>query len=265
MINNLIEIHKANLFLDCKQILHDINWQVLQSEHWFIIGPNGSGKTTLTRMLLGYVWPLFGAKVSILGNTYGECDIFAIRKKIAWISPFLQSWTSTSKNYTVEEIIISGIDSTIGLFRNPEDSERDQALEILENLGAKHLAGKIFSHLSSGEQIIVLMARSLIKKPELIILDEVCAHLDLRNRELFLEIIDNFAKDKNSPVIIFVTQRIEDITSAFEKGLALKNGRILVSGNKKDVLSEKTLKNIFDLDIKLIKTDSGRYWPIVGN
>lgn len=264
MTKNLIEIQNANLFLDGKQILHDINWQVLPSEHWFIVGPNGSGKTTLTRMILGYIWPIFGAKVSILGNTYGDCNIFAVRKKIAWISPFLQNWTSASKDYTVEEIIISGIDSTIGLFRNPENFELNQALEILANIGGSHLIGKTFAHLSSGEQIIVLLARALIRKPELMILDEVCAHLDLKNRELFLEIIDNFAKAKNSPVIIFVTQRIEDITGAFEKGLALKNGKILVSGNKKDVLSEKTLKNIFDLDIKLIKTDSGRYWPIVG-
>lgn len=264
MTKNLIEIQNANLFLDGKQILHDINWQVLPSEHWFIIGPNGSGKTTLTRMLLGYIWPIFGAKVSILGNTYGDCNIFAVRKKIAWISPFLQNWTSASKDYTVEEIIISGIDSTIGLFRAAESFEINQAAKILDEIGGSHLRGKTFVHLSSGEQIIVLMARALIKKPELIIFDEVCAHLDLKNRELFLEIIDNFARDKNSPVIIFVTQRIEDITGAFEKGLALKNGRILVAGEKKDVLSEENLKDIFDLDINLIKTDSGRYWPIVG-
>ncbi len=264
MTKNLIEIQNAELFLDNKQILHDVNWKVARSEHWFVIGPNGSGKTTLTRMILGYIWPRFGAKVSVLGETYGDCDIFTVRKKIAWISPFLQSWTSTSMEHRVEDIIISGIDSTIGLFRKPKSSEISQALEILAKIGAERLAGKTFANLSSGEQIIVLMARALIKKPELMILDEVCAHLDLKNREFFLDIIENFARDKASPVIIFVTQRIEDITGAFEKGLALRNGRILVSGNKNVVLSEENLKNIFDLDISLIKTDSGRYWPIVG-
>lgn len=264
MRNNMIEICNADLFLDGKQILYDINFKISSSEHWFVIGPNGSGKTTLTRMILGYVWPKFGGRVSVLGETYGNCDIFTIRKKIAWISPFLQNWTSSSRDYTVEEIIVSGIDSTIGLFRKPEEYEMEHVLEILKKLGAEHIKGKNFSHLSSGEQIVVLMARALIKKPELMILDEVCAHLDLRNRELFLEIIDNFARGKDSPVIMFVTQRIEDITGAFEKGMALKNGRVLVSGDKKTVLSENNLKNIFDLDIKLIRTQAGRYWPIVG-
>ena len=142
MINNLIEIHKANLFLDCKQILHDINWQVLQSEHWFIIGPNGSGKTTINQNASWLCLAVIRRKkFQFLATPMANATYSPSRKKIAWISPFLQSWTSTSKNYTVEEIIISGIDSTIGLFRNPEDSERDQALEILENLGAKHLAG----------------------------------------------------------------------------------------------------------------------------
>ena len=264
MQNNIIEIQKADLFLDTKQILHDINWTIAPSEHWFVIGPNGSGKTTLTRMILGYIWPKFGAKVSVLGDTYGECDIFQVRKKIAWISPYLQNWTSSSRDYTAEEIIISGLDSTIGLFRKAKDEEIEQAKEILIKLDTENIFGKSFARLSSGEQIIVLLARALIKRPELMILDEVCAHLDLRNREHFLEIIDNFAKSDDSPVIIFVSQRIEDITEAFEKGLAIKNGRIISYGNKKDVLSEKSLKNIFDLEISLVRTHSGRYWPIVG-
>ena len=258
----VIKVNNADLFLGEKQILFDIRWNVMQGEHWFILGPNGSGKTTLTRMIMGYIWPKFGGEIKVLGNTFGKCDITAIRKRISWVSPFLEKWTS-SKKWNVDEVVISGVDSSIGLYRNSTHTERKKALEILDIIQAKELINKQFAELSSGEQIKVLIARALIAKPKIMILDEACAYLDLKSREFLLDTIDKLAKDSNSPTIIFVTQRIEEIIPAINKGLIISNGRIITSGDRERVLTEKNIEKTFNMPVKLIKTQTGRLWPLV--
>ncbi len=258
----IIKVQKADLFLGEKQILFGIEWIVSQGDHWFILGPNGSGKTTLTRMIMGYIWPRFGAEIAVLGNTYGKCDVTAIRKRISWVSPFLEKWTS-SKKWNVDEIVISGVDSSIGLYRNPTATERKRALEILDILESKELCNKSFSELSSGEQIKVLIARALIAKPDIMIFDEACAYLDLKSREFLFDTIDKLAKDSSSPTIIFVTQRIEDLIPAINKGLIISDGRIITSGDREKILTEKNIEKTFNMSVKLIKTQTGRLWPLV--
>lgn len=162
-------------------------------------GPNGAGKTTLVKMILGMAWPLFGAEVCVLGNRYGACDITEVRKKVAWASPFLQAWTAdTSIRWKTIDVALSGLDSTVGFYRKASGEEMELALSALERIGAKHLADRYFDRLSSGEQIKALIARALIAKPELVILDETCVYLDLRSREFLLEAIDALAAAENS-------------------------------------------------------------------
>jgi len=260
--SSVIKIRNADLFLAEKQVLFDINWEVSQGDNWFVLGPNGSGKTTLTRMIMGYIWPKFGAEITVNNNTFGKCDVTAVRKDIAWVSPFLGNWTS-SRKWTVEEIVISGIDSTIGLFRDSTTLEKEKAFEILKILESIDLYNKLFTELSSGEQIKVLIARALISKPRIMILDEACAYLDLKSREFLLDTIDRLANDNNSPAIIFVTQRIEDIIPALNKGLIISDGRIITSGDREKVLTENNIEKTFNMSVKLIKTKSGRLWPFV--
>lgn len=114
-----IEIRNATVKLEGFEALHDFSWSVRRGERWFVLGPNGAGKTTLVKLMLGLVWPLYGATVSVLGNRYGSCDIYEIRKRVAWASPFLNTWASdpTYRRWTALEIVLSGIDSTVGFFR----------------------------------------------------------------------------------------------------------------------------------------------------
>jgi iron complex transport system ATP-binding protein len=259
---NAISIKNANLYLGRKQILFDINLNIKKGQHAFILGPNGAGKTTLTRMLLGYLWPKHGAQIEVLGNTYGNCDISEVRKKISWISPYLLNWVN-SGHWTVRETVLSGKDSTIGLYRKIAPAEEEYVVKVLEKLNIERYLNKKYNDLSSGEQVKVLIAKALYSKSEIMILDEACVHLDIKSREQFLSTVKSLADSKSSPTIIFVTQRIEDLTSIFDYGYVMKNGSVVAEGQRSDILTENKLINVFELPIKLVYSNNGRVWPIV--
>lgn len=258
---NTITIKNATVILDRKKVLDSINLEVPEGSHQFILGANGSGKTTLMHMLLGYVWPLFGAEINVFGQRFGRCNLSDLRKKVSWVSAFLQNWTNA--NWPVIEVVVSGLDGTIGLYRDILEDERDLALKVLESLDAAKLADRPFSHLSSGEQMKILIARALISKPRLMIFDEACVHLDLKTREFLLETIDDLAIRKDTPTILFITQRIEDISSAFTNGIILKNGKIIANGSRDKIITEENIRNAFDVDVELVKTANNRYWTIL--
>ncbi len=255
----VVKIKDANVFLDRELILSNINWEVNKGDHWFILGANGAGKTTLVRMLMGLVWPKFGAEVSVLGGIYGKCNLFETRKKISWVSPFLQKWTAAK--WSVLEVALSGLDGTIGLYKKHSESDKKKALSIMEKLDCAGIAGHSYDKISSGEQIKALIARALISNPELIILDEPFVHLDMKSREFLMNSVNNLAKSPAAPTILFITQRIEDISPVFEKGMILKNGAIVERGDRDDILTEDNLFKAFDMRVKLHKSKKGRYWP----
>ena len=256
-------IRNATLKLEGNTILHDFNWQVERGQRWFILGPNGAGKTTLVKMILGMAWPLYGAEVRVLGCRYGSCDINEVRKKVAWASPFLSNWTEDSDfRWTTLDVALSGLDSTIGFYRKPSDAEVELALAALDRIGARHLAERFYDRLSSGEQIKALIARALIGHPELMILDETCVYLDLSSREYLLSAVDDLAKGPDAPTMIFITQRIEEITATFTKGMILGSGRVQSSGSRADILTAENLSEAFGMKMRLISRPDGRFWPV---
>ena len=256
-------IRNATLKLEGNTILHDFNWRVERGERWFILGPNGAGKTTLVKMILGMAWPLYGAEIRVLGNRYGACDIAEVRKKVAWASPFLSSWTQDSDHrWTALDVALSGLDSTIGFYRRPKDEEVQLALAALDRIGAKHLADRYYDRLSSGEQLKALIARALIGHPELMLLDETCVHLDLASREYLLSAIDDLAAGPDAPTMIFITQRIEEITASFTKGMILCSGRVQSIGDRDQILNAENLSAAFGMKIRLHARPDGRFWPV---
>ncbi len=260
-----IHIKNATLKLDGAEILHNLNLDIDRGGHWFILGPNGAGKTTLVKMILGLVWPLYGAEIEVLGNRYGRCNLFEVRKKIAWASPFMQAWTNDTQNaaLTIQEVVLSGLDSTVGFYRTPSAEELEQADAVLRLLHAEHLKDRLFSRASSGEQVKALIGRTLIAKPELLILDETCVHLDLQSREILLDSIDSIAENSPETTILFVTQRIEEITASFDKGLILGAGRIAVQGTREEILTPENLKAAFNgFELELLPGPGGRLWPL---
>ena len=256
-----INIENATVSLQGNKVLYDINWKVKKGSKYFILGANGSGKTTLVRMLLGYIWAHYGAKIEVLNQKFWHTDINELRKSIAWISPFIQK--NIEPCTTGVDMVLSGKTGTLGFFRQAHKKELDEVEKLLSSINALHLANKDFSKMSSGEQMKILVARALNADAQLMILDEPSVFLDITERENFLKIIDKLAKEKNDLTIIFITQRIEDILPSFTEGMILKSGKIEVIGDREEILTTQTLKKAFNVDVKLIKTSNGRLWSIV--
>lgn len=260
--SEVIRVEGARVFLSGREILQGIDWVVEKGERCFILGANGAGKTTLVRMLMGYAWPLFGAKVEVLGHRFGTVNLQELRKRIAWISPLMHQWLG-DRSWTGREMVLSGPDATIGLFREPTEDEEARAAELLHSLRADHLADRPVSAMSSGEQVKVLIARALMTRPDLMILDEPSVYLDIAGREFLLQTIADLAAARPDLTMIFITQRIEDILPEFSRGMILRQGSILAYGNREEVLTEEILRRAFDLDIRLIQAKNGRLWTVI--
>jgi len=258
--NLAINIENATVTLDEKVVLDNISLKVKKGEKCFILGANGAGKTTLVRTMLGYIWPLFGAKVEVLGNLYGSVNLNQLRKKIAWVSPFIQQ--HLDKSLTGLDTVLSGPDGYLGFYRKASEEELTKAKNLLENLNAIHLANKSILGMSSGQQMKILIARALLTQPELMIFDEPNVYLDIAEREFVLKIIKQIANENPNLTIIFISQRIEDILPEFSTGIILSDGRISAHGSRAEILTENNLSKAFNVDVKLIQTKSGRFWAI---
>jgi len=255
-----INIENATVMLDQKVVLDSISLKTEQGEKCFILGANGAGKTTLVKTILGYIWPLYGAKVEVLGNLYGSVNLNELRKKIAWVSPFIQQ--HLDKSLTGLDTVLSGPDGYLGFYHKASSEELKRAEHLLKNLNALHLANKSILEMSSGQQMKILIARALLTQPELMIFDEPNVYLDIAEREFVLKIIKEIADSNPNLTMIFISQRIEDILPEFTRGIILDNGKISAYGTREEILTENNLSKAFNFAVKLIRTKSGRFWAI---
>ncbi len=256
-----INIENASVRLGGREIIHDMHWQVEKGGRCFILGANGAGKTTLVKTLMGYAWPKFGAKVEVLGHRFGQTNLVELRKRIAWVSPFMNQFTNTES--TGLEMVLSGFDGTLGLTRKATAEEIDTAKALMERFRCAHLTDQEIFTMSSGEQVKIMIARALLTKPDLVILDEPSVYLDMAGREFLLEEIRQIAEKLPEVTIIFITQRIEDILPVFSRGMILAKGRIVESGERDEILREEVLSAAYGLPIKLWKNKAGRYWAML--
>lgn len=256
-----INIKNATVYIDKKPILKDINWQVPTGEKHFILGANGAGKTTLVKTILGYIWPYYGATVEVLGKRFGQTNLNELRKSIAWVSPFIQQ--RLAAELTGIRMVLSGPDGVLGFYRDASDEELANAYSLLKKFNATHLAEKSIMAMSSGEQMKILIARALLTKPELMILDEPNVFLDIAEREFLLNTISKIIQERKNLTVIFISQRIEDILPEFETGMILNGGKIEKIGSREEILTPESLKKAFGIDINLIKSNNGRLWSII--
>ncbi len=255
-----IEMYDVRYERDRRMILHDVNWRVGSGEHWAIVGANGSGKTTLLQIAVGYIWPTDG-RVCVLGHEYGQVDLRQLRRRIGWVSSSLSPMIRPRQ--TALQIVLTGVFASTALFDAVTPADRAAAAELLATLGLSHVAASPYGVLSLGEQQKVLIARALMAAPDLLILDEACAGLDLAARENLLATIDSLAASGRASLIL-VTHHIEEIPPAFSHAMVLKDGRILAQGAKADVLTGDTLTAAFALPVE-VDFRYGRYWPRVRN
>ena len=167
------------------------------------------------------------------------------------------------REWTGLEMVLSGPDATIGLFRTPKRDEEERARRLLADLNAEYLENRTVVTMSSGEQVKVLIARALMTDPELMILDEPSVFLDIAGREFLLRTIAKLAKQRSQLTLIFITQRIEDILSEFSRGLIMRDGRIIAYGSRDAVLTEENLRLAYGLPIQLVRGQNGRLWTVM--
>lgn len=251
----VLELRQLFLRRDGIDILQGIDWTVRRGEHWVILGPNGCGKTSLLKTLLAYQTPSSG-QLSLLGHIYGACDWREIRPRIGIVSSSLQA--SIPAGEMALETVISGRYAQLDLWKEPTKSDVQLARRWLKFLGIKALETRPWGFLSQGERQRVLIARAMMTKPALLILDEACAGLDPVAREAFLNFVETLAKHQDAPTLVFVTHHVEEIIPIFTHALLLRSGKVVACGEMRSTLDNANLSRCLGAEVRLA-TRAGRH------
>ncbi|MCG7344608.1 ABC transporter ATP-binding protein [Sporosarcina sp. ACRSL] len=253
-MQNVIDMKNVLFRRGQKEILKSINWTIKQNEHWAILGLNGSGKTSLLNIISAHQFPTEG-EVHVLGNRFGETNLPELRKEIGFVSSSLERFAQTFQHDTVERVIISGKFASFGLYEQPSVADWERADELLHDFRLYYLKGKPFNLLSEGEKRRILITRALMNKPRMLIMDEPCSGLDILSREQFLHTLE--AVTKNNCHLIYVTHHVEELVEDITHVLLLKEGEIVASGKKKEVLTGDLLTATYNVPVR-IRWDDGR-------
>ncbi|HFI2470542.1 TPA: ABC transporter ATP-binding protein [Streptococcus suis] len=238
-----------------KTILSNINWEFKKGERWAILGLNGAGKSTLLRILMAEFWKTSG-DLTVLGVEFGKGDIPSLRTKIGVVGSFLAERFPI--DLTAEQIVLTGKYKSSILYHEYGQAELDEAIDMLKTIKAEHLIGRTYASLSQGERQLLLIARSLMEEPAILILDEATVGLDLLARERLLHHIDYICQLSTAPAIIYVTHHAEEITDHFTHVLLLKDGMVLAQGPKEDILTPELLSDFYGNQVELIDLGEGR-------
>jgi iron complex transport system ATP-binding protein len=236
-------------------ILDHIDWEIAPGEHWVVLGANGSGKTTLLQLLAGYLWPTEG-RITVLGERFGHTDLRELRKRIGWVGSFLGAQIPPAQKPL--DLIVSGKYASLGNFNPPVQQDYEEARELAERFHCGSILDSPYAVLSQGEKQRLLIARALIPRPQLLILDEPCAGLDLVAREQLLRSLEQLAGGHEAPTLILVTHHLEEIMPVWSHVLVLKEGRCLARGRKEDLLVDAILSEAFGIAIQ-VAVNNGRY------
>ena len=241
----VIALHHVSMTRGGKEVLHDISWTTKAGEHWFIMGNNGSGKTTLMEIIMGYLWPQRGS-VDVLGNRYGQVYIQDLRKRIGYVSPWI--FKHLSDHVPVEDVIASGTDASVGFYNELTPALHRKVEAQLDFFHSADLMERRFGTLSSGQQLKIILARSLINDPDIMILDEPFSLLDIGSRMSMYRYIEKLCQNETGPQLLLVTHHIDDVISPFSHGLLMKEGSIYYQGPRDAVLQGNRLTSAFELD-----------------
>ena len=236
-----------------RQILSDVSWRIEPGQHWALLGANGSGKTTLLKILTGYEWPTFGA-VRVLGQEFGICEIGKLRKLIGWVSSAMTQRLPMQDDAV--EVVASGLDASVGLYRQITEAERDKAMAVLTRLRVDSIVSQKYGTLSQGEMQKVLIARALVSEPKLLILDEPCIGLDPAARRRFLKDLAVLAKTDGAPTMILVTHHVEEIDPWMQNVLLLKDGRVLAQGQPDEIITSDRMKELLECPCTVFRQGS---------
>jgi iron complex transport system ATP-binding protein len=238
-------------------ILTGVSLRVAPGSCCAILGPNGSGKSTLLAVLSGYVWPTSGV-VCIGGQTYGQVELALVRRGIGLIEPSRSPMFDERMN--VREVVATGLFGTIRLPFHEEISHKAQnrIKAEIRSFGLGRLVNDAFSQLSTGEQMKALLARAMIGKPRLLLLDEPTAGLDMGARAACIGVLDRLLSRSDHPTVVMISHHLDELPCSVDHVVLLKQGRVFGDGPPEAVLTSEKLSRLLDCRVEVFKSD-GRY------
>ncbi|MDW3213795.1 MAG: ABC transporter ATP-binding protein [Ilumatobacteraceae bacterium] len=237
-----------------RRILDDVTLHVRSDERWLVLGANGSGKTSLLRIAAMYEHPSAG-DVSVLGETLGRTDVRQLRRRIGYASAALA--TQFRQQLTALDVVMTAKHAALEpWWHRYDDADRAQAHSCLDRMQVGSFADRALATLSSGEQQRVLLARTLMNDPEVILLDEPSARLDLGGREQLVHALADLAAD--GPPFVMVTHHVDEVPAGVTHALLLRDGHVVAQGELDDALTASTLSDCFGMDLALERRADGR-------
>lgn len=248
-MTEVLSFNNLTLLRDGKAILEGINWSVSADQRWVIVGPNGAGKTSLLKIAAAQLQPSAGT-AEVLGERLGEINVFELRTRIGFASSAIAGRIPNSER--VLDAVMTASYAITGRFKEKyEDVDERRARRVLKEWQLDNLAERAFGTLSDGEKKRTQIARAVMPDPELLLLDEPVASLDIGSREATIKILSGYASHPKAPAIIMVTHHLEEIPTGFTHALVLSDGKILEAGPITQTLTTEKLSAAYGLELEV--------------
>jgi iron complex transport system ATP-binding protein len=249
MSDEVLRLRGVGVRRETSMLLRNIDWTAHEDERWILIGPNGAGKTTLLQVAATTLFPTEGT-VDVLGERLGDVDVFDLRPRIGMASASLAEKVPPGEK--VIDLVLTASYAILGRWKEEyESSDVTRAVELLDALGCAHLIRRRFATLSEGERKRVQIARALMPDPELLLLDEPAAGLDLGGREDLVRRLSVLARDAKAPMMVLVTHHVEEVPDGFTHAMLLRRGSVLAAGTLADVFTERNLSKCFGVPLQV--------------
>jgi len=253
---NVLTLENVSYVRDGRHILDSIDWVVDSTQRWVILGPNGAGKTTLLSIAAGLEHPSHGT-ATILEETLGQTDVFELRNRIGFASS--AQAVRIPAHETVLNAVLTAAHAVEGRWLEEYDTlDIRRAERVLAEWNLTDFRDQAFGTLSDGERKRVLIARAVMTDPEVLLLDEPAASLDVGAREQLLALLDGYASSPNSPAMIMVTHHVEEVPAGFTHLMLMSRGGVFAQGRIDQVLTSENLTEVFGVDLSVTRED-GRF------
>jgi iron complex transport system ATP-binding protein len=247
-----LRLRNVSVVRDGLIILDDIDWDIGDGERWAMLGPNGSGKTTLLRVAGMRLLPTRGT-VEVLGQTYGRSDARAVRRRVSFVGQSILR--GLRPTLSAHDVVLTGRYAALETWWHQySDEDQARALTLLGAAGMSDAAERQFGVLSEGERQQVLLARALMASPELLLLDEPAAGLDLGARERLVTYLSVLAAEPTTPPLVLVTHHVEELPAGITHVALVSGGRLTAAGPVADVLTSEAVSSCFGIPIVIERT-----------
>ncbi|MFJ8044186.1 ABC transporter ATP-binding protein [Kitasatospora sp. NPDC096147] len=259
-MSDVLELVDVSVVREGRALVDQVSWSIAEGERWVILGPNGAGKTTLLQVASTYLHPTAGS-AAVLGEKLGEVDVFELRARIGLASASLLDKLPPQQT-VLQTVLTAAYGMTATWNEQYEHTDSYRALALLDRLGMSALVERKFGTLSEGERKRTMIARALMTDPELLLLDEPAAGLDLGGREDLIRRLGALAQDEYAPAMAMVTHHVEEIVPGFTHVLMIRQGKVLTAGPIDTELTARNLSRCFGLPLTLER--HGDRWAAQG-